>query len=114
MCQREVDNTMHRISIDTAKIILEALAAHGSKGCGIISLSLETGISKSKLRSFLKSNKEFATAVYGQSKFKLNKFGAQRGSVEEMLDVIRQRRRYAVVMNWIAVFVFIFIFYRTY
>ena len=105
---------MHRISIDTAKIILEALATHGSKGCGIISLSLETGISKSKIRSFLKSNKEFATAVYGQSKFKLNKLGAQRGSVEEMLNVMRQRKCQAIAMNWIAVLIFILVFYRIY
>ena len=78
-----------KISIQNAALILEALASHGSEGCGVISLSMETGVNKAKLRYFLMKNKDFAIPVYGKSKFKINKFGPQKGSIAEMIETMQ-------------------------
>ena len=48
---------------DYTKVILEALDSHGKSGCGVISLSLDTGISQDSLRSFFKENKKYCLPI---------------------------------------------------
>jgi len=98
---------MHRISIEKAQIILETLATYGNNGRGIIALSLETGISKSTIRVFLKSNKDFARSMHGVSKFKINKFGDQRGNVEDMIGNMKRRRRTEYALNVTSIILFV-------
>lgn len=46
-----------------ARKILEALESSGKEGRGIITLSLETGYSRSDLRSFFNKNKQFCVPL---------------------------------------------------
>lgn len=74
---------------DYTKVIIEALASHGENGCGVISLSLETGISQDSLRSFFKANKKYCLPIENH-KFKLNKLTEENGSVEKIIATINQ------------------------
>ena len=77
---------------DKTKKIIDALQSHGDSGCGIITLSLETGISQESLRCFFREYKEFCVPINGKSKFKLNKRAVKDDSTDEILVSIEDRK----------------------
>ena len=77
--------------------ILEVLDTHGEKGCGVISLSLETGFSQQEIRHFFRKHKEYCVPLAGESKYKLNRLTAENGSIEQIIDSIEQRQAEAKV-----------------
>ena len=77
--------------MDTRKI-LEALASYGENGCGIISLSLDTGLNQQTLRRFLRKHKEYCVPLIGESKHRLNQLTEENDSVEKIIDSIEQQQ----------------------
>lgn len=69
---------------------MEALDSYGEDGCGVISLSLDTGVSQQRLRSFLRKYNEYCIPLDGKTKYKLNRLTEENGSVEKMLVTIEQ------------------------
>ena len=82
---------VEKTQLKTRKI-LEALDSHGEKGCGVISLSLETGFSQQAFRGFFRKHKEYCVPIAGESKYKLNRLTVENGSVEQIIDSIEQRQ----------------------
>ena len=81
---------VEKTDTDTRKI-LEALDYYGENGCGIISLSLDTGLSQQQLRSFFRKYKSYCIPLAGNNKYKLNRLTEESGSVEKMLVSIEQK-----------------------
>lgn len=77
--------------INKTRKILEVLESHGENGCGVITLSLETGYSQAALRSFFRKHKKYCIPLNGKTTFKLNRSAMERGSVVKMVESIERK-----------------------
>jgi hypothetical protein len=77
--------------INDTRTIISALASHGESGCGLISLSLETGISQDFLRTFFKEHKKYCHPIE-KHKFKINTRTEESGFVEKIVAAIEQEK----------------------
>ena len=73
------------------RTIVTTLASHGENGCGLISLSLETGISQDYLRAFLKQHKQYCASI-DNYKFKINRQAENSESLDDIIKSIEQTR----------------------
>ncbi len=80
------------------KAIIEALGEHGENGCGLISLSLKTGINQESLRKFFKENKKYCIPIE-KHKFRLNSSVVENGSIEEIIKTIEQEKAERKIKN---------------
>ena len=76
--------------VGKTKVILGALDSHGDEGCGIISLSIETGVNQDLLRSFLQKHKAYCVPIDGKAKYKLNRLTEEHGSVAKIIAKIEK------------------------
>ena len=83
------------------RTIISALASHGDSGCGLISLSLETGFSQSYLRTFIKEHKKYCLTIE-KHKFKINRLPEESSSVEEIVAAIEQEKTEKQIKNRVA------------
>ena len=90
---------------DTRKII-SALAAHGENGCGLITLSLETGVSQASLRDFVQKNDEYCLPTENH-RYKVNRPTNEKVCVEDIIAAIEEqhteeqiKKRVARAMCW--------------
>lgn len=81
------------INLEYAQLLLETLACAGERGCGVISLSLKTGIRQMEIRTFFESHKHYCVSVSGRSKYKINVAAPFYGNVEKMIDDIKHKQR---------------------
>ena len=79
------------MDFDKAKLVIQTLASHGKKGCGIITLASETQIPQSELRELLDSHKDFFCQLNSQSAYTINLFSHYKGSTEEMIKELSQQ-----------------------
>ena len=82
---------------DRTRIILDALESHGATGCGIISLSIETGCRQETLRKFFEKHKTYCIPING--KYKLNRHTEEKGSVIKIIASIEQKKTNARVSS---------------
>ena len=73
------------------RTIVTTLASHGENGCGLISLSLETGISQDYLRAFLKQHNQYCASI-DNYKFKINRRAENSKSLDDIIRSIEQTR----------------------
>lgn len=66
--------------------VLEALSSYGPKGCGVLSLSNNTGIAPSKLKSLFFDNPEFFCKLSETENYTINKFSHFKGSIPLMVE----------------------------
>jgi hypothetical protein len=88
-----------KVAEDKTRTVLEALDSHGDSGCGVITLSLETGISQFSLRQVFKKHKKYCIPVVGESTFKLNRLTEEKGSIDKIMTSIEQEKMEARVLN---------------
>jgi predicted nucleic acid-binding Zn ribbon protein len=81
-----------KVAEDKTRATLEALDSHDDSGCGVITLSLETGISQQSLRKVFRKHKKYCISLNGISTFKLNKLTEENGSVDKMIRSIEQQK----------------------
>lgn len=86
---------------DHTRVIIETLDAYGEDGCGVISLSLKTGISQESLRNFFKEHKKYCLPIE-RHKFKLNRNTAENGSVEKIVINIEREKAEQKIKNRVA------------
>jgi hypothetical protein len=79
------------MNTEEAKNIFASLEPHGEKGCNVLSLSKETNISPTILRSYFKENSEFFCRVGETEKFVVNRFGKYQGDTTEMLNALDKK-----------------------
>ena len=84
---------------DKTRKVLEALDAYGDDGCGVISLSIETGISQDSIRQVFKNHERYFVPLNGISTFKLNKLTIENGSVDKIILSIEQQKSEGRVFN---------------
>ena len=81
---------------DKMEVIIRALDSYGDRGCGLISLSLKTGVSQSSLRRFVDKHKKYCLPIDKKHKYKLNK---EKGSVEQVLASMATEQANARISN---------------
>lgn len=93
------------INIESARVLLSILSEHGEEGCGIISLTLKTGIPQTEIREFFLSRKSFCTPIIGRSKFKINSKAPFMGCVDAMVrdlerELVASRRSSSIDLSF--------------
>lgn len=78
------------MEIAQVEIILSLVKKSGRKGCGVITLSKDSGISQSKIRKFVGKRDDFFLTVNGR--IQLNRFGVHKGSADNMLNSYRREQ----------------------
>lgn len=81
--------------------ILQVMASDKRKGFGVFSLSNHTGISASKLRTYLASNRDYFVKIPETATYTINSFGKFKGCSLAMLKDHKQqlsRSRYSKLL----------------
>lgn len=98
------------MNYEDAKRVINAVAKHGKSGCGIIFLGNENNIPQSILRDFLSKHLDFFCKINSESRYAINSFGKYKGSVDNMLRVLRKKQSKSKIWGYHTVALVAFLF----